>query len=294
MPWSSCPARHASHSSPCGSRPSSSTTLIRATSSISPLSSTSYSMHSMAQEHFPVLTSRPAGAPAPVAAPRSVGRARDQGHRCLVLGTRGVHPADRDAVARLVADRRVGSGSRPRTPSVRSTDTMVSPRAIPAACAGLPGSTSCTDAPAGDEPSLDLDAEQGVVTRSAAEALACPALIWSAMLEGVVDPDGIALSGAARRRPPKPLPFTAAAVSMPMTCPFLSTSGPPESPGSMLASIWTRPWSVSGSRPSPLAVMVWPRAVISRRPYSASHPRRRRCRCRSRWRRRRGRTSCRW
>src|SRR6188768_3187592 len=47
--------------------------------------------------------------------------------------------------------------------------------------------------------------------------------------------------------PPKNESFCAAAVFIPMTLPFASTSGPPESPGSIGAEIWIMPCSVSES-----------------------------------------------
>ena len=51
----------------------------------------------------------------------------------------------------------------------------------------------------------------------------------------------------------------AAAVSMPMTWPWALTSGPPESPGTIRASVCSMPCSVSlpVALPSSLAVMVW-------------------------------------
>ena len=54
-----------------------------------------------------------------------------------------------------------------------------------------------------------------------------------------------------------------AAVSMPMTCPAGLTSGPPESPGWMLAFVSSMPLSCSDELPSSsLAVIDWFRAVI--------------------------------
>lgn len=53
-----------------------------------------------------------------------------------------------------------------------------------------------------------------------------------------------------------------AAVSMPTTSPSASTSGPPESPETIAASVWIRSVSVSPAAvPSDCVVMVWPSAV---------------------------------
>ena len=53
------------------------------------------------------------------------------------------------------------------------------------------------------------------------------------------------------------------AVFIPTTRPWLSTSGPPESPGWMSASVWSRPDKRSLVPPnSSLAVIVWLRPVI--------------------------------
>ena len=53
------------------------------------------------------------------------------------------------------------------------------------------------------------------------------------------------------------------AVSMPMTCPLESTSGPPESPAMTSASVSSRPVRRSPELPeSSVAVMLWPVAVM--------------------------------
>ena len=73
---------------------------------------------------------------------------------------------------------------------------------------------------------------------------------------------GIAKPCAETPRKRKPRPLEEAAVSIPITFPEASTSGPPESPGWTLASTWMRFWRVSGLAPvSSVAVMVWPIAT---------------------------------
>ena len=71
------------------------------------------------------------------------------------------------------------------------------------------------------------------------------------------------LAGMAKPRLAPAVPAEAAAVSIPMTLVAASTSGPPEFPGAMGASVWSRPWRVSGLEPvSSEAVMVRPVAEM--------------------------------
>ena len=61
-----------------------------------------------------------------------------------------------------------------------------------------------------------------------------------------------------------PVELEATAVFMPMTCPWLSTSGPPEFPGLMAASVWS----------SPVRFSVWPLSfwAVSERPSADTIP----------------------
>ncbi len=72
---------------------------------------------------------------------------------------------------------------------------------------------------------------------------------------------GIAKPSVEADWSPKRVLLCDPAVSMPMTLPALSTRGPPESPGTMLASVSIIPLRFSERSPS-LAVIDWSRPVM--------------------------------
>ena len=86
--------------------------------------------------------------------------------------------------------------------------------------------------------------------------LACPARIWFTTESAV-------LVGTAKPTAEAPLRvLLCPAVVIPMTWPAELTSGPPESPGAMVALLSIMPVRCSGAAP-PAAVIDWSRATIS-------------------------------
>src|SRR4051812_17211980 len=108
-----------------------------------------------------------------------------------------------------------------------SKPTMRSPVRMPASAAGVPGVTVPTSAP-------------GVAGRSPEARPSQARSMWPSLMSCGTTLRTLA-TGTAKPTPVLPPPWEAICELMPITWPDASSSGPPELPGLMAASVWTAP-----------------------------------------------------
>src|SRR5579884_2190255 len=134
---------------------------------------------------------------------------------------------------------------------------MTSPAAMPALAAGVFGATWVISAPL-PTPLPVTPTPRKPVRPMWTVALPLPDSIWLAMETALLI--GMAKLEVAELDDPNPERrlLEEAAVSIPMTWPFVLTKGPPESPGWIGALVSIMPFRVSALEPSSsLAVMLW-------------------------------------
>ena len=139
--------------------------------------------------------------------------------------------------------------------------TITSPASMPAASAAVSGITCSTTTPRADfkpSSSASFAGTSSMCTPSRPRRTAPVSASWSVMNLTV-------LLGTAKPRPPLTPVGEVMALLMPTSRPSKSTSGPPELPRLMAASVWMKSWyeEVKPCRPKALTmpeVTVWPRS----------------------------------